>query len=80
MDELRPKFQRYVDDSAKAMARDLASLLNRALDLGAAICPDVDRNEGTTYSIEWNFGGSHHLDVEYDAHANQWVVKGPDDA
>lgn len=79
MSELQENFQRYVNTNAEALARDLASLLNRAHDLGIAVCPDVDYDEGTSYSVEWHFGGPCHLDIEYDTAAEQWTLKGGGD-
>jgi predicted secreted hydrolase len=59
-------FRRYVNVSAYSVAQDLAALLNRAHDLGIAICPDVD-SEGISYSIEWVVNGeARDLDVEPD--------------
>lgn len=72
----RENFRRYVDDSANLLALDLAALLNRAYRLGIAVCPDVDPDEGSSYSIEWAFGGSRDLDVEWDAGRKSWVVRG----
>lgn len=68
-------FRRYVDDSANLLALDLAALLNRAYNLGIAVCPFTD-SEGDSYSIEWAFGGSRDLDVEWDRDQKQWVVQG----
>jgi hypothetical protein len=71
---LAENFQRHINASTAALARDLASLLNRAKDHGFAICPDVD-DDGVSYSIEWCFGGqSHALDVEYDAVEGEWQI------
>lgn len=69
-------FRRYVDDSANLLALDLAALLNRACSLGIAICSDVDPDEGNSYSIEWAFGTSRHVDVEWDAGRKRWAVTG----
>lgn len=78
-DDLRENFRRYVNTSAEALARDLASLLNRAQGLGIAVCPDVDYEEGTSYSIEWCVGDMYHRDVEYDHATKQWAMKGCSD-
>lgn len=76
MSDPMENFRRYVDDSANLLALDLAALLNRAYSLGVAICPDTDYNEGTSYSIEWAFRLSRHVDVEWDAGQKRWVVRG----
>jgi hypothetical protein len=76
MTESMQNFRRYVDDSANLLALDLAALLNRAYSLGVAICPDVDPDEGSSYSIEWAFGVSRHVDVEWDAGRKRWAVIG----
>lgn len=52
------------------IAHDLASLLQRAVETGVCICPDVD-DEGITYSIEGQFGDA---DVEWDDKTKQWIV------
>lgn len=69
-------FRRYVDDSANLLALDLAALLNRAYSLGIAVCPCPDASEGNSYSIEWAFGGSRDLDVEWDRGLKRWAVRG----
>lgn len=71
--DLRERFRSHVDMSALQLAQDLASLLNRARELGIAICPDVD-SEGISYSIEWAFGGEHRdLDVEWLPNSTEWT-------
>lgn len=75
MSDPRENFQRYVNASVETLARDLVSLLNRANKLGIAVCPGVDYDEGTSYSIEWHFGGPRHLDVEYNVSAELWTLK-----
>jgi 5S rRNA maturation endonuclease (ribonuclease M5) len=66
--------QRHINASTSALARDLASLLNRAKDHGVAIVPDVD-DDGISYSIEWYFADKHHaLDVEYDVMTSEWNI------
>lgn len=79
MGDLREGFERYARASAEALARDLTSLLNRAQDLGIAVCVDVDYEEGTSYSIEWVFGDPHYLSVEYDHSAKVWMLNRDDD-
>lgn len=73
-DDLRERFHAHVDTSAMMLARDLVSLLNRARALGIAIRPDVDPNEGISYSIEWAFGDRHRsLDVEWLPNSTEWT-------
>jgi hypothetical protein len=73
-DDLRGRFQQHVYASAVQVARDLVSLLNRARDLGIAVCPDVDDREGTSYSIEWAFDGARwDLDVEWRPGSAEWT-------
>jgi len=67
-------FRRYVDDSANLLALDLVALLNRAYNLGIAVCPDADPDEGTSYSIAWAFGSSRCVEVEWDAGQKRWAV------
>lgn len=68
-------FRRYVDDSANLLALDLATLLNRAHSLGIAINPDVDYEEGTSYSVSWAFKTLRNLDVEWDAEQKRWIAR-----
>ena len=61
---------RRVNDQADAtnrLAADLASLLQRAFEIGACIVPYVDR-EGSLYSVE----GPTALTVDWDPAANRW--------
>lgn len=75
-DDIKANFKRYVDRSAASIAHDLTNLLNRAHALGVAICPDVDPNEGISYSVEWAFAGeSQHMDVEWDYIGSEWDCK-----
>ncbi len=74
--DLQENFRRYADDSANLLALDLVALLNRAYSLGIAVCPDTDPDEGTSYSIEWAFKTSRHLDVEWDFDRKCWAVVG----
>jgi hypothetical protein len=68
-------FRRYVDVNARLIAEDLTALLNRAYRLGIAICPDIDHEEGISYSVEWAFDGeSKHLDVEWGTEDLKWEV------
>ncbi len=67
-------FRRYVDDSANLLALDLAALLDRAYSLGISVVPDVDYEEGTSYSIEWAFKTPRCVDVEWDPKQRRWIV------
>lgn len=70
---MQERFRAYVDTSAIQVARDLASLLDRARELGIAICPDVDP-EGISYSIEWASDGiSRDISVEWVPDRAKWV-------
>lgn len=72
--DLRDRFCSHVDMSALQLARDLVSLLNRARELGFAVCPDVD-SDGIAYSVAWAFGGvSRYLDVEWLPNTSEWTV------
>ena len=56
------------DSSTDRVAQDLASLLNRARELGVVVCADVDE-DGTVYSVE---STNRHADVWWSPSAQQW--------
>jgi hypothetical protein len=64
---------RRINDQADATARlatDLASLLQRAFEIGACVVPYSD-DEGTVYAVE----GPTALIVEWDPAANRWNAR-----
>jgi hypothetical protein len=74
MNDVRGILLRHATLSAFHIASDLTALLNRASDIGVAICPNVD-TEGIDYSIEWVIEGERvYLDVEWDAARKRWIV------
>lgn len=64
--------RRLQDTARHRIARDLASILQRACEMGIAICPDVDPDEGISYSVESARG---HADVWWDQAAKQWQTE-----
>lgn len=75
---MREIFSRYVDETARLIAEDLASLLNRAHCMKVAICVDRDYDSNGSFSIEYAFdGGNRHLDVEWNTEKGSWEVIKP---
>jgi hypothetical protein len=53
------------------LAHDLASLLQRAFEMGICLCPDIDEDEGNSYILEAQHGEA---TVEWNAADETWEV------